>query len=338
MTEAQGELYDIGYQRYLGPREGRNRARKAVWSSGVRTVLGLGRGARAKVLPALLFFSAMAPAVVITLVVSVAGPDSGVPGHAGYYQIISVFILLFSAIMAPELLCPDRRDRVIDLYMVRPLTPGDYVGARWLAFLVVTLSIVYAGQIILLVGLILAAPDPLEYIRENWLIVPRFLLAGLVIAAFTTTLPMAVSAFTTRRAYAAAFVIGLYLISAPVGGILTECQEHGNDEEAGVRIELGGGGQSEGGQGAGQEASRAAANGEEVECKRLAGDAAKWYALVDLGQVPAHVNDLIFEEKNDSEAVQLASDLPYAIPVAWYLFLTLGSGAVLWWRYSRLAR
>ncbi len=50
------------------------------------------------------------------------------------------------------------------------------------------------------------------------------------------------------------------------------------------------------------------------------------------------MNDLIFEEKNDSEAVQLASDLPYAIPVAWYLFLTLGSGVVLWWRYSRLAR
>ena len=37
MTESQGELYDIGYQHYEGPREGRMRARKAVWMNGLRT-------------------------------------------------------------------------------------------------------------------------------------------------------------------------------------------------------------------------------------------------------------------------------------------------------------
>lgn len=329
MTQAHGELYDIGYQRYLGPREGRTRARKAVWSSGVRTVLGLGRGTRAKVLPALLFMSAVAPALVLTLVVSALGPEADIPGHASYYQFISIILLLFSAIMAPELLCPDRRDRVIDLYIVRPLTSTDYVAARWLAFLAVTLAIVYAGQVVLLIGFTLAADDPVQYLTDNWLDVPRFLLAGLVIAAFTTTLPMAVSAFTTRRAYAAAFVIGLYLITAPVAGILTGCQEHGNGEEGGVRITLG--------EEAGTEAG-AEANAETGECERLAGDGAKWYALVDLGQVPAHVNNLIFEEQNDSEIVTLAGELPSGLLVAWYLLLTAGPGVVLWWRYSRLGR
>ena len=51
MTEAQGEVFDLGYQRYDGPREGRARGRRAIFETGVRTVLGIGRGGRAKILP-----------------------------------------------------------------------------------------------------------------------------------------------------------------------------------------------------------------------------------------------------------------------------------------------
>ena len=306
---ASGELYDLGYQRYLGPREGRSRARKALWTSGVRTTLGLGRGARSKVLPTLLVVSALAPALLLTAVASIVGSGGDVPGHAGYYQIISIVLILFSAIMAPELLCPDRRDRVIDLYLVRPLTATDYVIARWLAFLAVTLAIVYAGQVVLLIGFTLAAPEPLQYLRDNWLDVPRFLLAGLVIAVFTTTLPMAVSAFTTRRAYAAAFVIGLYLIAAPVAGVLTECIDF--DDE------------------------RQRAPGRET-CEPLTGDAAKWFALVNIGQAPGHVNALIFDEELDRGNARIVDELPTAVPVAWYLVLVAGPGLVLLWRYSRI--
>ena len=64
MTEPRGEVFDLGYQHYQGPREGRMRARKALWANGVRTALGLGRGTLAKVLPALLFIAVMIPALV----------------------------------------------------------------------------------------------------------------------------------------------------------------------------------------------------------------------------------------------------------------------------------
>ena len=61
MTQTTGEVFDLGYQHYDGPREGRFRARTALWVNGVRTALGLGRGAKAKILPTLLFVAAMAP-------------------------------------------------------------------------------------------------------------------------------------------------------------------------------------------------------------------------------------------------------------------------------------
>ena len=307
MTTPQGEVYDLGYQHYQGPREGRGRARTALWVNGIRTALGLGRGSLAKVLPALLFIAAMLPAVILAIVASQVDPDE-ILSHSGYYQIISIILLLFSAIIAPELLCSDRRDGVLSLYLVRPLTPTDYVAGRWLAFFTVTMAIVYSGQLLLLIGFTLAAADPLEHLRDNWLDIPRFLAAGFVLAAFTTTLPLAVSAFTTRRAYAAAFVIGLFLISAPTSGILTECEEGGNQQR---------GAQESG-----------------VTCEPLTGDAAKWFRLVNLGMVPIHVNDLIF----GVEATLNGRDatLPWVVPVAWYLLLTAGPGAVLWWRYQRL--
>ena len=151
------------------------RSRTALWVNGVRTALGLGRGPRAKILPTLLFVAAMGPAIILTLVASVAGAGQEVPGHAGYYQIVSIILLLFAAIIAPELLCPDRRNRVLDLYLVRPLTPVDYAAARWLAFFSIILALVYSGQIVLLIGLVLAANDPIDYLRVNWLDVPRVL-------------------------------------------------------------------------------------------------------------------------------------------------------------------
>ena len=220
MTEPRGEVFDLGYQRYAGPREGRMRARKALWVNGVRTSLGLGRGVRSKILPALLFVAVMAPALIIVIIASVAGITGDLPGHAGYYGIVSLLVMLFSAIIAPELLCTDRRERVLDLYLVRPLTSDDYVLGRWLAFFTITLALVYSGQVVLFVGFTLYADEPLQYVRDNWLDVPRFLGAGLVIAAFTTTIPLAVASFTSRRAYAAGFVIGLFVISTATGGRL----------------------------------------------------------------------------------------------------------------------
>jgi len=220
MNERSGEIFDLGYQHYEGPREGRTRARKAIWVDGIRTALGLGRGSRAKIMPGILFTIVMLIAVIMSLIASAADFGDELPNHADFYRIISVILLIFSAIIAPELLCPDRRDKVIYLYLVRPLTVFDYVAGRWLAFASVSALLICSGQIILFLGLTLAADESLDYLRDNWTDVPRFLCAGLVVAAFTTTLPLAVSAFTTRRAFAASFVIGIYFISAIFAGVL----------------------------------------------------------------------------------------------------------------------
>ena len=313
MTQATGELYDLGYQHYQGPREGRMRARKAVFVDGFRTPLGLGHGPLAKVLPILLFGAAMAPAIIMAIVASQIGDLLDLPGHDDYYEVVSVVLLIFAAIIAPELLCPDRRNGVISLYLVRPLTITDYVVGRWLAFFTITLLLVYSGQVVLLAGLILSASEPLDYLKDNLLDIPRILGAGLLVAIFITTLPLAVSAFTTRRAYAAAFVIGLFIISSAAAGILTACDESHDHNGSRQGTEITG------------------------QCEPLTGDSAKWLGLVSMGRVTSNVNDMIFGVEDEGQTSRLTADLPRIVPIGWYMLLTGGMGLLLWSRYKRLS-
>ncbi len=314
MTEYSGEVFDLGYQHYDGPREGRMRARKALWINGMRIALGLGRGTRAKILPTILFLIVIMTSVIISLAATAANAGDDFANHADFYRIISIILLLFSAIIAPELLCPDRRDGVIYLYLVRPLTTTDYLIGRWLAFFSVSFALIIIGQIILFIGLMLAVDEPMDYLRDNWLDVPRFLGAGLVIAAFATTLPLAVAAFTNRKAFAASFVIGIFFVSAIIAGIMTEC-DHSYHPDRG--------------------SSDYKADTE--ECEPRTGNAGKWLALIDIGQVSSHVSDLIMDDENESQIAKQVRKLPTVVPFLWYLIMTLGPGFILWQQYRRLS-
>jgi ABC-2 type transport system permease protein len=216
-----GAVFDIGYRNYTGEREGRNRSQLAVFKNGVRTALGLGRGGRSKVLPwffiAVLALIALIMALIAGAVQRVGGSGAmeRLPSHSDYYGIASIIVFIFAAVVGPELLCRDRREGVINLYLVRPLTGSDYLLSRWAAFLVVMAGALWLPQIILFTGLVMGDPKPLAYLRWHWLDIPRFLGAGLAMAAYATSLALLAASFTTRRAYASVFLVGLFAISTP---------------------------------------------------------------------------------------------------------------------------
>jgi len=233
-AEATGRVYDLGFRRYEGPRGGRRRAMLAVYRDGLRTATGLGRGGRAKIAPWLAVAASLVPAIVLALVAGAAnrlapGFDAAtdLPSHAQYYGIASIVLLIFAAAVGPELFCPDRRNGTISLYLVRPLEAADYAVARWSALLTVLVAAAWLPQLILLAGLVLGAPDPGHYLAQHWLDVPRFLLAGLALGAWSATAATLVSAFTTRRAYAAAFLVGVFVVSSAVIGGVTDAVSSG---------------------------------------------------------------------------------------------------------------
>lgn len=296
----QGTVFDIGYQGYSGTREGRGRARRAVFKDGLRTALGLGRGGRAKILP--WFFIGLLSAIgsIMALVAGAAerlgGPGTAaranLPSHVDFYGAASIILFVFAALVAPELLCRDRKEGTIHLYLVRPLTGSDYLAARWLAFLVVMVGAAWLPQWILFLGLAAGDPTPLVYLQKHWLDIPRFLLAGVVMAVYATTLALLTASFTVRRAYAAVFLVGLFTITAPfTAGLASE----------------------------------------------MTSQAGQWVSMFNLTNIPVHVNDVIFGEFSMVTADAPARLFPAWGRVGWYLLWTLGPGALLWSRYRRLS-
>lgn len=294
-----GTVFDIGYQNYTGPREGRSRARMAVFKDGLRAALGLGRGARAKILP--WFFMAVLVAIALIMVLvsgaadRLAGPvnaeQMNLPSHSDFNGIASLIMFVFAALVAPELLCRDRRDGVLNLYLVRPLTGSDYVISRWAAFFAVMATAALLPQLILFLGLFLDDPKPMDYLSKHWLDVPRFLGAGLAMAAYTTTLALLTASFTSRRAYASVFLVGLFVITTPF--------------TVGLAEEIG-------------------------------GTAGQWISMFNLTNIPVHVNDVIFNDVSEITEDAPARKLPAWVLVAWYFLWTLFPAAVLWARYRRL--
>lgn len=226
MTQAQGEVFDIGYQRYRGAREGRVRAVKTLWANGVRTSLGIGRGLFAKIMPGLAFLVLMIPALGFPVLAAMFGGSDGlgdiIPGQDEYYTWFAFVFILFAAIVGPELLISDKRSGVINLYLVRPLTTTDYVLGRWLAFFSVAFVMLLIPQLTLFVGLVLGAENPADYIRENWADLPFAAASGAALAVFAATLTLGVSAYMGRRALASVFVIGLVLVTSAVSAIAAE--------------------------------------------------------------------------------------------------------------------
>ncbi len=317
MIEREAEVFDLGYQHYTGPREGRNRARLALFENGVRTVLGVGRGGRAKILPALLFFGVMSPAVVFVIILSFIGEAGAdfIPGPADYYGIVGVVLIIFAAIMAPELLGPDRRDNVLPLYLVRPLTSNDYILARFLAFFAIALALVYAGQIVLQAGLVLTAESQVDYVRDNWTDALRILFVGILVALFISVAPMAVASLTTRRAYAAAAVIAGYLLTTTVVNSLmvescTVLEVTTNDTVT-------------------------ASTGRE-ECSRLTGEWAPYIGLLDVGSVTDNITVMVFDTQPEGPSMMAVDELNNAWPIVAYLAFTGLPALLLWNRYRRI--
>jgi ABC-2 type transport system permease protein len=227
VTSRPAEVFDLGYQGYEGERTGRWARRRAIWRDGVRISLGLGRGTGAKIAPWLLLGLALVPILILVVIAAFVGPaetadDFELPSYAEYYDWAIVPLGLFAAVVAPLLVCPDRRDGVLALYAARPITPLDYVGARWAAFLTVSLLAACMPEAILFAWNALDAEKPGTFLADNWDVVPRFLAAGATVAVVLTTLALLVSTFATRRAYASVAMLAVLFIGSAIGGIAEE--------------------------------------------------------------------------------------------------------------------
>jgi ABC-2 type transport system permease protein len=229
-AESDAEIVDVAYTRLHGPRTGQAAATLSLMRFGALRALGARRGWRAKVIPIALIFAALGPALVVLGVRALFSEFTDrapidiadVLPYAEYQSLIGVVILVFAVILASDLLCPDRRDGVLSLYFSTSVGRDQYVLGRFLGAAVPLLLVTLAPMLVLFAGNAFFDDAPLDYVGDEWAQVARIAAAGVLLAAYYAAVALAVSAFTSRRAYAVGAYALLMVASTTVAVLVQE--------------------------------------------------------------------------------------------------------------------
>jgi ABC-2 type transport system permease protein len=223
-ASAAGAVYDRGYRPYEGERGGRGAARAALVRLSVRRALGLRRSWRQKVLPWSLLAIATIPAVINVGIKYVTRntPASDIDLITFHdYVGVSTTLLLFVAATAPDMVCPDRRNRVLPLIFARPLTGNDYVLAKVGALTAILFGFGFLPQVVLFVGQMLVVQEgPLDFLTDNAEVLWQVPVAVALFSLYWAALALALSATTTRRIVGGVALLGTVLITGTVSSIL----------------------------------------------------------------------------------------------------------------------
>ncbi|AJC57170.1 MULTISPECIES: ABC transporter permease subunit [Streptomyces] len=212
-TPGGAYIHNIGYRHYDGPRLGRAYARRSLFSQSLRGAYGLGRSAKSKVLPMLLFAVMCMPAGIMVAVTMFTKASSLPIGYTRYAIYLQAVIGLYLASQAPQSVSRDLRFKTIPLYFSRPIERVDYVVAKFAAMASALFILTAAPLVILYVGALLGKLDFVDQTKGFG--------QGLVCVALLSVLfagiGLVVSALTPRRGFGVAAVIAVLTI--PYGAV-----------------------------------------------------------------------------------------------------------------------
>ena len=153
-----GVIHDLGYRHYEGARLGRAGIIRALYWHSLRSAFGIGRGAKAKIVPTLMFALMCLPAIVNAIAMAQHPGQSPVVFYDTYlFRLRPLVMLIFVAAQAPELVSRDLRSHVLPLYMSRPMRRLDYPLAKFAAFTAACLLVLEIPLILLYIGNIVSA-------------------------------------------------------------------------------------------------------------------------------------------------------------------------------------
>ncbi|MXW26901.1 MAG: ABC transporter permease subunit [Dehalococcoidia bacterium] len=209
---AAGSIFDLGYRRYEGRRLGRRDAVLALYVHGLRASFGLGRRTRSKIFPIGLAIVAAVPAVVQIMIASLGAEGLDIFRAEDYYFYIEIILVLFVAVIAPELLGRDERHATLSLYFSRGLSRSEYAWARYGAMATALLALTLLPQAIMFLGNALVGDSFTGYFKDEWRQIGPIVAAGVLISLFLASIGLIIAAQTPRRAFATVGILAPFLL------------------------------------------------------------------------------------------------------------------------------
>ncbi len=230
VTPSRGEIHDIGYRHYDGPRLGERYIQRSLFAESLKGSYGFGRSARSKVMPILLLAVMTLPAVVMVIVTSVVGLDELPSGYTEYPVSMQVAISIFLGSQAPALVSRDLRFRVVSLYFARPLGRQEYVQAKYAAMATALFVLISLPLTVLFLGALLAELPLGEQLPEYL----RSLAGAALYALVLGGIGLLIAALTPRRGLGVAAVVAVLLVLAGLSATVQALgREFGQDTFAG---------------------------------------------------------------------------------------------------------
>jgi ABC-2 type transport system permease protein len=238
---SETRVHDVRFTRFEGELEGEGAAilSLARWSA-LRS-LGARRSWKVKLLPISVTLIAFAPAIVVLGLRALFSSrvdiniETALP-YRDYAGTVGLVIVLFAAVTTPELLCPDRRHRVLTLYFSTALTRGQYVFGKTLAAIVPLLGLTLVPMWFLFAGNVLFAVHPLGYVQDHLNDAIRITVGGLALAVFFGLVGLAIASLTARRAFAVGGYLAFMTVPTAVGGTLADVTEQSKLELLAVPV------------------------------------------------------------------------------------------------------
>ncbi|MGW7254546.1 ABC transporter permease [Streptomyces sp. NPDC054834] len=205
----QTRIHNIGYRSYDGPRLGRAYARRSLYSQSLRGAYGLGRSAKSKVLPMLLFAVMCVPAAIM-VAVAVATKAHELPlSYTRYAIVMQAVISLYVASQAPQSVSRDLRFKTVPLYFSRPIETADYVQAKFAALASAMFILTGAPLLVMYVGSLLAKMGFAHQTEEF----AQGLVSVALLSLLFAGIGLVIAAVTPRRGFGIAAVIAVMTIS-----------------------------------------------------------------------------------------------------------------------------
>ena len=220
-------VHDVRFTRFEGELDGEGAAIIALARWSALRSMGARRSWKVKLIPIALTLIAFAPAIVVLGLRALFSTrvqiniETALP-YRDYAGMIGLVITLFAAVTTPELLCPDRRDRVLTLYFSTALTRGQYVFGKVLAAIVPLLLLTLVPMWFLYAGNVLFAVHPVGYVQDHAADALRITVSGIALAAWFGLVGLAVASLTGRRAFAVGGYLLLLVAPTVVFGLISE--------------------------------------------------------------------------------------------------------------------
>src|SRR5690348_4107746 len=222
-----GVIHDLGYRHYEGPRLGRAAIIRALYWHSLRSAFGIGRGAKAKIVPIVAFGLMCLPAIVNAIAVAQQPGSQPVVNYDTYtYALRTLVILIFVAAQAPELVSRDLRSHVLPLYYSRPMRRNDYPLAKYAAFTAACLLLVEIPLIILYLGTIVSVGGGSAVWGQTKALIPGLGVAALW-AVLLAAIGLLLASFTGRRAYATGMIAIYFFLTWILAKLLVSIAQNG---------------------------------------------------------------------------------------------------------------